>query len=154
MAEQLLDASEVARVLGTSRQQAARLAESADFPRPQTRKGQRSLWPRRAIEVWAAAHPERGPGWRRPPIGRPGLWTERNLGVMNRAGAQAKELDHGWIGDEHLLRGLLAPDGRSPAQTALESCGLTLEAARRATAELVGEPWKTAYGSLSLSYLT
>ena len=52
--EQILDTSQLARVLGTSRQRAAELAESPGFPEPQPSGGQGPLWARRAVERWAA----------------------------------------------------------------------------------------------------
>ena len=60
----LIDASEVARILGTSRQRVAELAATeTDFPpaddqRPEARR----LWDRSAIDAWAASHPDPGVG--------------------------------------------------------------------------------------------
>jgi predicted DNA-binding transcriptional regulator AlpA len=51
--EPALSASEVASVLGMSRQRVYQLLEErADFPRPVTQTPRGSLWDRRAIEAW------------------------------------------------------------------------------------------------------
>jgi ATP-dependent Clp protease ATP-binding subunit ClpA len=107
------------------------------------------------VERWAAAHPDRGPAWRRPSI-RPivAFWTGQVREIMDLAVAQAQALDHGWLGDEHLLLALLDGDCPGAAPAALDSCGLTLGAVRAATAEVVGEPCPTAYHGILVSHRT
>jgi ATP-dependent Clp protease ATP-binding subunit ClpC len=56
--------------------------------------------------------------------------------VVVLAQDEARLLDHGWIGTEHLLLGVLALDG--PMADALGELGVTLEAARDAVEEAIG----------------
>lgn len=130
----ITDVAEIARILGISRQVAAELAESApDFPPPETEHAGRPVWVRREVEIWAAIHPDRGPAWRRPTTSP----TEGPF--LDLARAAARELEHCWIGDEHLLLGLLDPESPGAGRAALESLGLTQEAVRRAIVASVGD---------------
>jgi ATP-dependent Clp protease ATP-binding subunit ClpC len=61
---------------------------------------------------------------------------------------EAERLGHNGIGCEHLLLGILA-DTDDVAAKLLTSHGLTLEAARRRTAELTGDGWR---GSIRWTY--
>lgn len=57
--------SEVARILGVSRQRAAQLVRDyADFPGPVAILASGRIWNRVAVETWAAMHADR-------PAGRP-----------------------------------------------------------------------------------
>jgi hypothetical protein len=51
--EQLVNLSDIGRLLGVSRQRAAQLAELADFPVPIGEMGRGRVWRRRDIERWA-----------------------------------------------------------------------------------------------------
>lgn len=145
----LADVVEVARILGISRRRATELADSApDFPLPQGEGAGRHVWTRRQIEAWAATHPDRGPAWRSPS-------TSRAEGAITAlAWRQSRDLDHGWIGDEHLLLALLHPDCPGAARETLESLGLTFQGVRRAVIESVGEAFPTAYNGALLSHST
>lgn len=145
----LTDVVEIARILGISRQAASELTESApDFPPPEATRAGRPTWARRQVEAWAASHPERGPAWRRPSTLR------AEVPVLDLAGAQAHELGHGWIGDEHLLLALLHPDCPGAGRAALESFGLSLEALLPAVVESVGSSFPTGEHGALLSYGT
>jgi ATP-dependent Clp protease ATP-binding subunit ClpC len=70
-----------------------------------------------------------------------GVMFERFTDGARRAIVLAQEeaagLDHNYIGTEHLLLGLLRGQGTSAAR-ALESAGITLDAARREVTEIIG----------------
>ncbi len=152
----LADVAEIARILGVSRPRATKLAGSApDFP-PSShgeRVG-RPVWARRQVETWGATHPDRGPAWQRPSSsGADGLTASMRT-ITGLAWEQSRELDHGWIGDEHLLLALLHPDCPGAAREALETCGLTFEVVRRAVIESVGDSSDTASNGALLSRST
>jgi hypothetical protein len=46
-------------------------------------------------------------------------------GLVTRAGREAEELGHGWIGLDHFVLALLRPGDESAAARALRACGLT-----------------------------
>lgn len=59
---ELAGASEVAALLGVSRQQVDRLATRDDFPAPVAVLKTGRIWRTRDIEKWIKAHPHRRPG--------------------------------------------------------------------------------------------
>lgn len=62
----LLGLSEIAELLGVSRQRAGQLVRDyADFPPPVAELASGRIWETAAVETWANAHPVRPPG--RPP---------------------------------------------------------------------------------------
>ena len=65
-------------------------------------------------------------------------FTDRARRVIVLAQQEARMLSHNYIGTEHLLLGLLADGGGTAAQ-ALESLGVTHDAAREQVREMVGE---------------
>ena len=65
-------------------------------------------------------------------------FTDRARRVVVLAQQEAQLLNHSYIGTEHLLLGLLA-DGGGIAAQALESLGVTLEAAQQQVREMIGE---------------
>ena len=65
-------------------------------------------------------------------------FTDRARRVIVLAQQESRLLGHGYIGTEHLLLGLLADGGGTAAQ-ALESLGVTHDAAREQVREMVGE---------------
>jgi ATP-dependent Clp protease ATP-binding subunit ClpA len=65
-------------------------------------------------------------------------FTDRARRVVVLAQQEAQLLNHSYIGTEHLLLGLLA-DGGGIAAQALESLGVTLEAAQQQVREIIGE---------------
>ncbi len=64
-------------------------------------------------------------------------FTERSRRVVVLAQEEARMLDHNYIGTEHLLLGLIH-EGDSIAAQAIESTGLTLEAARAEVEQIIG----------------
>ena len=64
-------------------------------------------------------------------------FTDRARRVMVLAQEEARELNHDYIGTEHILLGLIH-EGQSIATRALESLGIGLEPARRQVEEVVG----------------
>lgn len=61
--DHLVGVSEIARMLGVSRQRAAQLVEEyADFPAPTVALAAGRIWEREAVETWVRAHPDRKPG--------------------------------------------------------------------------------------------
>ena len=66
----------------------------------------------------------------------PQIWA-----VMNRAASEARELNHPWIGDDHLVLGILHPDCPGAARRVLESFGIRPEPFRQAFIASMGDPW-------------
>jgi len=64
-------------------------------------------------------------------------FTDRARRVIVLAQEEARMLDHGWIGTEHLLLGLLH-EGEGVAAKALESMGIGLDAMRQAVMDAIG----------------
>ena len=66
-------------------------------------------------------------------------FTDRARRVIVLAQEEARMLSHNYIGTEHLLLGLLHTDHGGVAARALESLGVTLDAARDQVREMIGE---------------
>ncbi len=64
-------------------------------------------------------------------------FTSQSRRAVVLAQREARELNHGWIGTEHLLMGLLA-EGQDEAARVLASADITLEAVRREVEAVVG----------------
>src|SRR5260370_9952316 len=64
-------------------------------------------------------------------------FTDRARRAIVQAQHEARMLDHGWIGTEHLLLGLLH-EGEGVAAKALESMGISLDAMRQAVVGVIG----------------
>ncbi len=64
-------------------------------------------------------------------------FTERARRVIVLAQTEARMLDHGWIGTEHILLGLLH-EGQGVAARALESMGISLDEMRLAVEGVIG----------------
>lgn len=66
MVDHLVGVSEIAHMLGVSRQRAVQVVgDYADFPAPVSTLASGRIWEREAVEAWITAHPDRKPG-RRP----------------------------------------------------------------------------------------
>jgi ATP-dependent Clp protease ATP-binding subunit ClpC len=76
-------------------------------------------------------------------------FSERARRVVEVAQSEARDLDHPYVGTEHLLLGLIAVEG--PAQRALVSAGATADAARAKVAEAVGPQGSAQRGDRQLS---
>ena len=72
----------------------------------------------------------------RPP-GRPALATEGLRRVLSTAGAEAEQLQHWWIGTEHLLLALLSDDG-GVARQALRQLEVDAGEVRAAVVRIIG----------------
>jgi len=138
----LVDASEVARMLGASRRQVVQLAsDQADFPNPVAQGAYaRRRWERTEILRWAARGPVLTVGWRHPQLLQPGAPTKCTREIMSIAGRESVGLNHDFIGDVHLLLALLHPDCPGAARKALGSCGLQLGEVRESVAAELGKP--------------
>jgi predicted DNA-binding transcriptional regulator AlpA len=141
---QLVTAAETARLLGLTRQRVLELVGSTDDfpPAVPTATGGR-VWPRVAVQAWAATHPDPGPVFTGPDV-PPDYGHPRQIwAVMNRAADEARELNHPWIGDEHLVLGMLHPNCPGAARPVLESFGIQADPFRQALIASMGDPWET-----------
>ena len=137
---QLVTAAEAARLVGVTRQRVLELAASADFPPAEPTPTAGRVWPRVAVQAWAATHPDQGPIFTGPDLPPDGGHPRQIWAVLNRAADEAHELNHPWIGDEHLVLGMLHPDGPGAARRVLESFGLRPEPLRQALILSMGDP--------------
>jgi ATP-dependent Clp protease ATP-binding subunit ClpC len=74
-------------------------------------------------------------------------FTDRARRVVVLAQEEAARLNHNYIGTEHLLLGLLQ-EGDGVAARALESLGISLEAARQQVGEIIGRGKKSPSGHI------
>lgn len=66
MTNHLVGTSEIAKLLGVTRQRVDEITRTAaDFPAPEVELASGRVWTRAAVEYWIASHPDRRPG--RPP---------------------------------------------------------------------------------------
>ena len=72
-------------------------------------------------------------------------YTNRGKTVLELAMKEARELGHEYVGTEHLLLGLVREEKGVAAQV-LGAAGVTLDAARAKTLELVGSPKLERHG--------
>jgi ATP-dependent Clp protease ATP-binding subunit ClpC len=75
-------------------------------------------------------------------------YTSRAKKVLELAMAEARALEHDYIGTEHLLLGLLA-EQKGVAARVLVDAGLTLDGARHATLRLLGDAPAATRGGAS-----
>jgi ATP-dependent Clp protease ATP-binding subunit ClpC len=74
-------------------------------------------------------------------------FTDRARRVVVLAQEEARRLNHNYIGTEHLLLGLIH-EGQGVAAKALESMGISLEAARAQVKETVGQGLRAPTGHI------
>jgi Clp amino terminal domain, pathogenicity island component len=74
-------------------------------------------------------------------------FTDRARRVVVLAQDEARMLDHNYIGTEHILLGLLH-EGESAAARALESLGVSLQAARQQVVEIIGRGQEAPSGHI------
>jgi ATP-dependent Clp protease ATP-binding subunit ClpA len=74
-------------------------------------------------------------------------FTERSRRVVVLAQEEARMLDHNYIGTEHLLLGLIH-EGDGIAAQAIESTGLTLDAARAEVERMIGRSASAPLGHI------
>lgn len=66
MVDHLVGISEIAGMLGVTRQRAVQLVDGyPDFPNPAATLAAGRIWERQSVEEWIARHPQRRPGRRR-----------------------------------------------------------------------------------------
>lgn len=131
-----VDVVEIARILGVSRQRAVALTSGSEgFPAVVARHGSRPLWARDQVVEWAAAHPHRGPAWRRPSNDAPELRD-----IWRLLGHTHDDLDYDWIGEEHLLLALLDDHCPGAAPAVLASMGLNAATVRAQIVDRYGDP--------------
>jgi hypothetical protein len=94
-----------------------------------------------AVQAWAATHPDPGPVFTGPNVPPDGGHPPQIWAVLNLAGHEAQELNHPWIGDDHLVLGLLHPDCPGMARPVLESFGIRRDPFRQAFIASMGDPW-------------
>jgi hypothetical protein len=136
-------AAEAARILGVTRDRVLELAASApDFPLAESTASGGRIWPRAAIEAWAAAHPDRGPRFTGLEVASIGGWPPQVERVASLAAAEARALHHDWAGQDHLLLALLHPDCPGAAPAVLASFGVTAQPLREAFVASMGDPYE------------
>jgi ATP-dependent Clp protease ATP-binding subunit ClpC len=74
-------------------------------------------------------------------------FTDRARRAVALAQDEARMLDHGWIGTEHILLGLIH-EGEGVAAKALESLGISLDAARQQVEEFIGQGQQAPSGHI------
>src|SRR5215475_8627978 len=74
-------------------------------------------------------------------------FTDRARRVMVLAQEEASRLDHGYIGTEHILLGLIS-EGEGVAGRALESLRIGLDAARQQVEEIIGRGQQAPSGHI------
>jgi ATP-dependent Clp protease ATP-binding subunit ClpC len=77
-------------------------------------------------------------------------FTDRARRVVVFAQEEARLLDHNYIGTEHVLLGLIR-EGEGVAARALDSLGISLQAVRLGTEEIIGRGQHTPEGHISFT---
>jgi len=73
------------------------------------------------------------------PVGPDLPYTSRAKKVLEMAMTEARELNHSYVGTEHMLLGLLREEKGIAAQLLVDA-GITLDAARERVLQVIGEP--------------
>lgn len=149
-----LDIAGLAHVLGVNRRQVAELMLERDFPLPHFKSGTRRVWSRQAIEVWAAAHPDRPGPAKLPELLRPGAWSRRVTQILDIAVEEARSLNHNYVGPAELFLALAHPDCPGGAPRVLRSIEVNVEEARRVIVERRGDPYDAVPAAVRISRTT
>lgn len=148
MTHHLVGITEIAEMLGVSRQRVGQLAESyPDFPKPEAELSAGRVWSRAAIETWMALHPERRAGRTEGRTVMFERFTDRARRAIVEAQENARDLNHNYLGCEHLVLGLLSI-GEGMAWESLGALGVSLDAARGQVRRIIGEGGSTPEGHL------
>jgi predicted DNA-binding transcriptional regulator AlpA len=119
MTSHLVGVSEIATILGVSRQRVHQLIEeAADFPMPEAELSAGKVWSRAAVDAWRASHPERLVGSEARTLMYD--FSDASRRVIGRAQDESRRLGHPWLGTEHLALALMSgdvPDVRSALGT-------------------------------------
>jgi Clp amino terminal domain, pathogenicity island component len=101
------------------------------------------MWPRAAIQAWAAAHPDPGPVFTGPDL--PPLFDHAPQleWVIDFASDEAWALNHDSIDLDHLVLGMLHPKCPGAPRAVLESLGVRAAALWQAFIESMGDPYDT-----------
>jgi hypothetical protein len=138
----LVTAAEAARLVGVTRQRILELAAaSADFPAAQPTPDGGRVWPRTAVQAWAAAHPDPGlvyTGPESPPLFDHAPQLER---LLDLASNEAIALNHDAVELDHLVLGMLHPRCPGAARAVLESFGVRAQMLRQAFIASMGDPY-------------
>jgi Clp amino terminal domain, pathogenicity island component len=139
-------------VLGVTRQRMLKLADSAtDFPAAERTSTGSRVWPRVAVQAWAATHPDPGPVFVGPAIPSFGEhWPQQVERLRDLASNEAWALNHDSIDLDHLVLGMLHPHCPGAARTVLESFGVRAEPLRQAFIDSLGDPYDVKPGSVTL----
>jgi hypothetical protein len=144
--------TEIARMMGVSRQRVAQLVASYDdFPAPEAELSSGRIWSRTAVETWIASHPDRKGGRpEKPDVARLRRfskgWKVTNpfqrfvpqaRTVIAKAQEEARLMNHNYIGTEHLLLGLFAPPLSISLQV-LSDLGVSVDTCREHLLEMIG----------------
>ena len=149
---QLITAAEAARLLGVTRQRMLKLADSAtDFPAAERTSTGSRVWPRVAVQAWAATHPDPGPVFVGPAIPSFGEhWPQQVERLRDLASNEAWALNHDFIDLDHLVLGMLHPGCPGAARAVLESFGARAAPLRQAFIDSLGDPYDTKPRSVTL----
>ena len=77
-------------------------------------------------------------------------FTDRSRRVVALAQEEARMLDHGWIGTEHILLGLIR-EGDGTGARSLESLGISLDAVREQVEEIIGRGQEVPSGHIQFT---
>ena len=141
ISERFVTAETVASNLGVTSWPVPGLGSAADFPGSVPGSDGRDMWPSSAVVAWAAAHPGRLERFMREC--RPTAFVASPVWRVHcLARDVAVELNHGWIGCDHLLLALLEPNSPGGARGMLESLGLGLAQLRTVYVGSMGDPFE------------
>ena len=86
MPTELVSVTEIARMLGVSRQRVNQLIQAyGDFPKPEAELAIGRVWLRSAVQAWDDTHPR--PSGRRPVESTTAATQSKNAGSLRGAGA-------------------------------------------------------------------
>lgn len=109
MPHHLVGVSELAAILGVSRQRVHQIIEEAkDFPAPEAELSAGKVWSRAAVDAWRASHPERLVEAGARPLMYD--FSDASRRVIGRAQDEARRLGHAWLGTEHLALAMMSTD--------------------------------------------
>jgi hypothetical protein len=137
-----LNAVQVAGMLGVSRRRVGELASEPGFPPANTDPNGYRVWLRDMIVRWAVAHPDREARGDRPELPVFGVLPPVAERFFELAREEARALNHGWVGDTHLLLAMLGPRCPGVAGDVLRSLGISADELRRVFIQSMGDPFE------------
>lgn len=168
MYQDFVNAVEVARILDVSRSRVAelllehpeemlppgappRVIRGDHFPVPQIGPGGYRLWDRRSVEAWALLDADGTKRGNRPLLPRVGGETPEVEHVLSIACGLARELNHNWVGPDHLMLAVAHPDSPGAARAVLQSLGFDLPELREIFTASFGDPFEEYDGELTIA---